>query len=900
MPDNAWASVFFFNYNNTMKKSLFLILSLMASVFVVGQNHWIPDESIYANTMSVIAVVAFNDIEQVNENYEVGVFCDDELRGSQKAMYVPDMDRYMFFITVHGNDNDELTFRLYDHKAQQELNYPTSTILVFETNNEAGSVGSPFVINYETSNGNHWNPDEGMYDATMNIIAVPAFNGDELRSENYEIGAFCNEEVRGSGRTQYIPDFDKYFVFLTVFGKDNDAITFKIYDHEQNMELDYSTETQVIFFVDEVEGAMDDPFLIDFVTPIKIYTFVGDGSWSEASNWRNNKMPSLETDNVVIDGNAELAYSSNVVINSLVINQGKSLTIQEGALLTVISDIDNTDVEALILEDGGQLVQSNDDVAATFRKVIANPIEEWGTADKTGWQFITSPMQSSSVSDFVPSTGEYDLYKYDGTLDKQWYNYRYSIDYDFNYDNPEETDWTTLDYDNDGYNWFWNNNSYYSVSYDEGTGEGLTPDNYLVSPKIKIEEGMCFNFWACAGDDMYPDFCGVAVSADGQSFEMIEEGWYIGNGEIEGYPSEWVKKTVSLDAYAGQELFVAIRHFNVENAYCLIIDNVSFTLDEAIFENGVSYLASYEKETIAEFEGVLNNITTCTVKANYSSNDNFVNYNLVGNPFSYNINWSTDVRLVGVDAGYAVVGRDGGYKYMTDGVIKVGEGFMIHSSMGKSHNITFQKGINSSKRENNNSVNIIATGKHGSSNVMVNFSENDDYVFPKLVNFNDKIADVYVAENDTLFGIYTYTPETTEIPLHFDAKEIGNYTLTFDIDGDYDNLYLIDKMLGKKVNLLIENEYSFMANSTDVTDRFVIKMDNGQQTTDNSHFVYVSGEELIIDAEGTIQVIDMMGRVVMTEENHNGSINISELNNAAYIVRCVNENEVRTQKIVVL
>ena len=149
MPDNAWASVFFFNYNNTMKKSLFLILSLMASVFVVGQNHWIPDESIYANTMSVNAVVAFNDIEQVNENYEVGVFCDDELRGSQKAMYVPDMDRYMFFITVYGNDNDELTFRLYDHKAQQELNYPTSTILVFETNNEAGSVGSPFVINYE-------------------------------------------------------------------------------------------------------------------------------------------------------------------------------------------------------------------------------------------------------------------------------------------------------------------------------------------------------------------------------------------------------------------------------------------------------------------------------------------------------------------------------------------------------------------------------------------------------------------------------------------------------------------------------------------------------------------------------------------------------------------------------
>lgn len=220
--------------------------------------------------------------------------------------------------------------------------------------------------------------------------------------------------------------------------------------------------------------------------------------------------------------------------------------------------------------------------------------------------------------------------------------------------------------------------------------------------------------------------------------------------------------------------------------------------------------------------------------------------------------------------------------------------------MGKNHNIKFQKGINSSKRENNNSVNIIATGKHGSSNVMVNFSENDDYVFPKLVNFNDKIADVYVVENDTLFGIYTYTPETTEIPLHFDAKEIGNYTLTFDVDGDYENLYLIDRMTGEKIDLLVENEYSFIANSNDNTERFIIKMDNSQQTTGNSHFVYVSGEELIIDAEGTIQIVDMMGRVVYSNDVtiDNNRIDVSDLNKAAYVVRVINEKGVNVQKII--
>lgn len=77
-------------------------------------------------------------------------------------------------------------------------------------------------------------------------------------------------------------------------------------------------------------------------------------------------------------------------------------------------------------------------------------------------------------------------------------------------------------------------------------------------------------------------------------------------------------------------------------------------------------------------------------------------------------------------------------------------------------------------------------------------------------------------------------------------------------------------------------------------------MDNSQQTADNSNFAYINNGELIVEVEGPVQIIDMMGRVVMTEESHNGSINISSLKNAAYIVRCVSEDEVKTQKIVVL
>ena len=101
--------------------------------------------------------------------------------------------------------------------------------------------------------------------------------------------------------------------------------------------------------------------------------------------------------------------------------------------------------------------------------------------------------------------------------------------------------------------------------------------------------------------------------------------------------------------------------------------------------------------------------------------------------------------------------------------------------------------------------------------------------------------------------------------------------------------------------MLLEDEYNFTATSNDSQNRFVVRLTNGQQTTDNSQFVYQSGEELILSIEGTVQIIDMLGRVVYSNEHANGNnrISVSEFNNAAYVVRVVNEEGVKSQKVVI-
>jgi hypothetical protein len=67
----------------------------------------------------------------------------------------------------------------------------------------------------------------------------------------------------------------------------------------------------------------------------------------------------------------------------------------------------------------------------------------------------------------------------------------------------------------------------------------------------------------------------------------------------------------------------------------------------------------------------------------------------------------------------------------------------------------------------------------------------------------------------------------------------------------------------------------------------------------NSNFAFISGNELIVNGEGQVQIIDMMGRMIYNKNITNDSrIDISKFNKAAYIVRLINDKGTKTQKIV--
>ena len=166
----------------------------------------------------------------------------------------------------------------------------------------------------------------------------------------------------------------------------------------------------------------------------------------------------------------------------------------------------------------------------------------------------------------------------------------------YDFENSSLDGLTLIDADGDGNNWmlsssamgtgYGNNGSIdmvFSQSYDNNTGV-LYPDNYLVFPIATIVEGSTFSFWGCGQDASYvAEHFGVAVSTDGTNFTTIQE-WTmtaksaakgVRDGRVQG---TWHQFSVDLSDYAGQEIYIAIRHFNCSDMFYLDIDDVELSI----------------------------------------------------------------------------------------------------------------------------------------------------------------------------------------------------------------------------------------------------------------------------------------------------------------------------------
>ena len=333
-------------------------------------------------------------------------------------------------------------------------------------------------------------------------------------------------------------------------------------------------------------------------------------------------------------------------------------------------------------------------------------------------------------------------------------------------------------------------------------------------------------------------------------------------------------------------------------------------------EPGRGYLYANAENTTLEFTGDIN---TEDVNYTLTAQSEVLNgFHLVGNPYTHDISFnhlSADAELAN---GYYVLNGEGawGATLGNEGdVIKVGQGALIKTISAGTLRIsksTSQQDNESISRDASNMYRSRRVAESPSRQVLKlsvansNYSDKAFVVFEKGVGLdkinheNENVPLLYIPQDGTDYAIAMMDENVSEIPVSFEAMTMGQYTISLQQENcDFEELYLLDKETGEKVNIL-EEDYTFMATTADNAERFVLLKDNGQQTTDNSHFAYVSGEDLIISVEGKVQIIDVMGRIIYSNDvtSDNSRIDVSGFDNAAYVVRVVNEEGVKVQKII--
>ena len=116
---------------------------------------------------------------------------------------------------------------------------------------------------------------------------------------------------------------------------------------------------------------------------------------------------------------------------------------------------------------------------------------------------------------------------------------------------------------------------------------------------------------------------------------------------------------------------------------------------------------------------------------------------------------------------------------------------------------------------------------------------------------------------------------------------------TKDLDLSY--LRLIDRFTGENIDLLLDNEYSFIASNNDSESRFILSFGPSTGSSTDSNFAFQNGDEIIVSGEGELQMFDVTGRMIATQRV-DGVETIAKPSQTGVYIMKLNDN---TQKIVV-
>ncbi len=370
--------------------------------------------------------------------------------------------------------------------------------------------------------------------------------------------------------------------------------------------------------------------------------------------------------------------------------------------------------------------------------------------------------------------------------------------------------------------------------------------------------------------------------------------------------------------------------------------------NETTFTPGKGYLMSIDMSTWASYgrnaqffqnRGTLTNGTftysesvSCTAANEWTG---LMGYNLLGNPYQSYLDFTTfawensslwdneedmtfaiyDPSIDSYVQGMAGEQPSEGAMAST-GDINMHQGFLIRVSNGG--NATFNNDMRSNtpadgthfrgERPTYPLINFILTDNKDNTDIAVlelNRPENSGALKLRAGEPNGRI---YFKHDNTNMAIFFRDNAEGYQSLHFAAEENGNFTLNWNTaNAEFSSLTLVDNITGVKTDMLTHDHYTFEGNTNDYTSRFKIvfgTVNNEEEegsSTGSETFAFFNEGNLIVNGEGRLDVIDVLGRVVYSAELTDTQNTVSLPYNAkgVCVLRLTNGDNVKVQRLYV-
>ena len=274
----------------------------------------------------------------------------------------------------------------------------------------------------------------------------------------------------------------------------------------------------------------------------------------------------------------------------------------------------------------------------------------------------------------------------------------------------------------------------------------------------------------------------------------------------------------------------------------------------------------------------------------------FAGWNLVGNPFNETVYIADSRSFYTMNpAGTEIMASE------TNSIAPMEGIFVIANTDGEDMTFTTEA------PDNNGGAKLSLNLSHGPSTssgtgvidrAVVRFGEGG--MLPKF-QMRDNSTKVYITQDNRDYAVVN-TKSKGEMPVSFKANADGQYTITVNPENvEMAYLHLIDNMTSADVDLLQTPCYTFEARTSDYASRFRLVFSTNETdgaSTGSASFAFINNGNLIVKGEGILQIVDVTGQIVVQGDAIN-RVSTSGMTAGVYILRLINGNEVKTQKIVI-